>query len=271
LRTLVEKAAKDLVTSKYAIALTGAGISTESGIPDFRGPQGIWTRNPEAERKAYQSYQKFINDPKRYWEERLSEDRDHGWWGELERTQPNSGHYALAKLEKTGILKRILTQNVDGLHLKAGSRKIIEYHGSIFKLRCTSCVSRFKRETIDLRQLKREDKLPPRCPKCGGIIKGDGVSFGEPIPRDVYQQSINEVELCDVMLICGTSAVVTPFANLPRISRRREATIIIEVNLEPTPLTNSISDYLIQGKTGELLPKIVETIETIRQEQEQLL
>ena len=160
MRKLIERVSKDLLSSGYAIALTGAGISTESGIPDFRGPKGIWTKNPEAERRAYQSYKKFLSDPKGYWEERLSFDHSRSWWGEIETVQPNPGHYALTRLEKMGILKCLLTQNVDGLHEKAGSRKVVEYHGNIFKLRCTSCGSRFYRDAIDLERLKREGKLP---------------------------------------------------------------------------------------------------------------
>jgi len=252
---LIERATKDLVDSKYAIALTGAGISTESGIPDFRGPSGVWTKNPEAERRAYRSYERFVEDPKGWWKERLT---SQSLLGDLEKAMPNPGHYALAGLEQLGILQCVITQNVDGLHEKAGNKNLLEYHGSVLKLRCMSCGSRFSKDEFDLEALLREDKLPPPCPKCPGIIKTDGVAFGEPIPVDVSQQSVEEAENCDLMLICGTSAVVYPFANLPRVAKRRGVATIIEVNAEPTPLTQEgISDYLIQGKTGEILPKIL--------------
>jgi NAD-dependent deacetylase len=280
---LIEKAARDLVASSYAIALTGAGISTESGIPDFRGPDGIWTKNPEAERQAYQAYEKFKIDPKGYWEERLSPE-DSFWSLFAERfknVQPNLGHYALSELEEMGILKCAITQNVDGLHQKAGNRNVIEYHGGLEKLRCIECGSRFDRERFDLEELKSEGKLPPRCEKCGGVMKEDGVFFGEPIPADVLQRSEEEAWKCDLMLICGTSAVVTPFTYLPRIARQRRKAIetpsglrsveyvrsatIIEVNADPTPLTlEGVSDYLIRGKTGEILPKIVEQVKRIK-------
>ena len=258
----IEITARALVNSKYAIALTGAGISTESGIPDFRGPSGVWTRNPEAERRAYQSYERFMEDSKAWWEERLNTP---SLLGDLERSMPNPGHYALTELEKIGILKCVITQNVDGLHEKAGSGYVLEYHGSVLKLRCTSCTARFKRDEFDLQRLKRENRLPPLCPNCKGVVKTDGVAFGEPIPSDVANQSIDEARKCDLMLICGTSAVVYPFANLPRIARQRETITIIEVNAEPTPLTEmGVSDYLIQGKTGEILPKIVEKVKKLK-------
>ncbi len=259
---LIERAARDLVDAKYAIALTGAGISTESGISDFRGPSGIWTKNPEAERRAYRSYERFLENPKAWWEERLTSP---SLLGDLEKAMPNPGHCALAELEKISILKCVITQNVDGLHEKAGTKHLLEYHGSVLKLRCTSCGLRFNKGIFDLEKLRRENQLPPHCPKCQGIIKTDGVAFGEPIPSDVAIQSLDEAGKCDLMLICGTSAVVYPFASLPRIARERITVTIIEINAEPTPLTReSISDYIVQGKTGEILPTIVEEVKRIR-------
>lgn len=263
----IGRAARDLVSSKYAIGLTGAGISTESGIRDYRGPQGVWTLNPEAERRAYTRYQSFLEDPKGWWQESLATTRSsgRGLLGNLREAMPNPGHYALVELEKMGIIKCVITQNVDALHEKAGSKHLLEYHGSSAKLRCISCNLRFRRDEFDLEKFIQEDQLPPHCPKCGGIIKSDGVSFGEPIPSDVAEQSIEEAWKCDLMLICGTSAVVYPFANLPRIARQREGTTIIEINAEPTPLTEEgVSDYLITGKTGEILPRIVEEVKKLR-------
>jgi len=266
---LIGRAARDLVDSKYTIALTGAGISTESGIPDFRGPSGIWTKNPEAERRAYLGYQIFLEDPKRWWEERLANPSP-GLFGAQGEVMPNVGHHALVKLEKLGIIKCVITQNIDALHEKAGTKRLLEYHGSTAKLRCVSCGLRFSRDEFDLQKLLQENQLPPHCPACRGIVKSDGVSFGEPIPSDVAHQSLEEAWKCDLMLICGTSAVVYPFANLPRIAgeRREEkisAVTIIEVNADPTPLTEEgISDYLIQGKIGEILPAIVEEVKRIR-------
>ena len=262
---LIQRAAESLIKARHAIALTGAGISTESGIPDFRGPNGIWTKNPDAEMKAYEVYDQFKADPKRYWEDRLdpqgSTSRLFAVLGEIGKFQPNPGHFALAELEKIGILKYIITQNVDGLHQKAGSKNVIEYHGGINKFRCFVCNRRFSKDELNLEKIKMEGKLPPYCP-CGGVIKDDGVFFGEPIPNDVVEGSRREAWKCDLMLICGTSAVVYPFASLPEMAN--QGTIIIEVNGEPTALTGRISDYLIQGKTGELLPKILERVTNIK-------
>ena len=262
---LIQRGAEDLIKARYRIALTGAGISTESGIPDFRGPNGIWTKNPEAEMKAYDIYEQFTANPKGYWEQRLdplsSISRLFSILGEIGKVQPNPGHYALAELEKMGLLESIVTQNVDGLHQKAGSKNVIEYHGGINKFRCIECNRRFNKEDLNLEKLKMGGKLPPYC-ECGGVIKDDGVFFGEPIPSDVLQRSQQEAWKCDLMLICGTSAVVYPFASLPELVN--PATTIIEINAEPTPLTGRISGYLIQGKTGEILPKIVERVRKIQ-------
>jgi len=266
---LIKRATDDLRCSKYAIALTGAGISTESGIPDFRGPKGLWTTNKEAEAKAYERYDLFLNDPKTYWEELVGLRGAYGaFHGQIREAQPNSGHYALAELEALGILKCVITQNIDGLHKKAGNKRVLEYHGSVNALRCVSCGSRFAWDEISL------DELPPRC-KCGAFLKDDVVHFKEPIPSDVMEESEKEAMICDLMLICGTSAVVYPFANLPRMARfqagksflgldmvrRKPSVKIIEVNAEPTPLTREqVSDYLIQGKTGGILPRISELL-----------
>jgi NAD-dependent deacetylase len=277
--TFIKRAAEDLLRSSYAIALTGAGISTESGIRDFRGPDGIWTKNPEAERQAYESYGVFLRDPRKYWEQRFSQPAP---LGNLENVLPNPGHYALAELEELDILKCTITQNVDGLHEKAGSMKVIEYHGSFYKLRCSNCNARYGTDEFDLEKLHAEGQLPPKCPKCRSALKYDVVQFNESIPFDVTNRSMEETYKCDLMLICGTSAVVYPFANLPYIARHKTAgpnqaiyshlyspdtgdkATIIEVNAEPTPLTEQgISDYLIRGKTGEILPKIVEQVKKL--------
>jgi len=273
MENLVKRAAQDLAESKYAIALTGAGISTESGIPDFRGPKGIWTTNKEAEAKAYQRYELFLNNPRAYWEEMMGFKGTYGaFYEEIIRAGPNPGHYALAELEALGILKCVITQNIDGLHKKAGSKRVLEYHGTVLAVRCISCGSRFAREEISL------DELPPRC-QCGAALKYDVVHFKEPIPSDVIEESEKEASRCDLMIICGTSAVVYPFANLPRMARftsgrsvagldvmgHKANVKIIEVNADPTPLTREgISDYLMQGKTGEILPRIMEEVNKAR-------
>lgn len=254
---LVERAASDLLGSRRAIALTGAGMSTESGISDFRGPKGIWTTNKEAEVKAYERYGLFMRDPEAYWEEVLGLNGAHGsFYNEVKKAKPNPGHYALVELEELGCLKCVITQNIDGLHGKAGIANVIEYHGSVHKVRCPRCGSRYGFEAVS------SEKLPPYC-RCGGAMKYDIVHFNEPIPFDVMEKAEKEALECDLMLICGTSAVVYPFASLPRSAKMgcKSGVMIIEVNAEPTPLTlEGVSDYFIQGKTGEILPKIAEAV-----------
>jgi len=256
---LIDQVAEILVKSRYAIALTGAGVSTESGIPDFRGPSGIWTKNPEAERRAYEAYGFFLRDPKGFWEDLLSRP---SILGDLEEAQPNPSHYALAELEEMGVLKCVITQNIDGLHEKAGSKNVVEFHGSAFKLRCIDCGTRYPRSDYDLLSMKKRGELPPLCKKCRGVLKPDVVYFTEPIPRDVIVRSLEEARRCDVMLVCGTSLVVYPAADLPRLVKRKiPPATVIEVNLEPTPATfDGTSDYFLQGKTGVVLPRIVEAV-----------
>lgn len=275
---LIERAAQDILRAEYTIALTGAGVSTESGIPDFRGPDGVWTKDPEAEKRAYEAYEKFMEDPKLFWEDYLSAPpaKVEMW----RAAEPNPSHYAIAELEHLGLLKRVITQNIDGLHERAGNSNLLEYHGGIYKLRCPSCGWRDRLENYDLPQMRENNQLPPRCKSCGNAIKLDVVYFGEPIPSDVAIASEQEARKCDLMMVCGTSAVVYPFASLPMVAGRQPRSrleeyfdrgtsspnaIIFEVNAEPTPLTQAgISQYLIQGKTGEILPRIVDRVKQLR-------
>ena len=275
---LIQRAADDILQAKYAVALTGAGISTESGIPDFRGPDGIWTKNPELEQKAYEAYNDFRVDPQKWWGDQL--DGPVNILDEWGKATPNLGHLALTELEKAKRLKRVLTQNIDNLHQKAGSKNVIDYHGNIFKLRCLNCNSRYPVEKFDTKQLKQSGQLPPRCKACGDALKPDVVYFGEPIPSDVSFESEQAAFQCDLMLVCGTSAVVYPFASLPILASGKQRSslesflnfglqantpaIVIEINNEPTPLTQEgISNYLIQGKTGEILPQIVSAVQAL--------
>ena len=256
---LISKAAEQLVASRHAIALTGAGMSTESGIPDFRGPNGIWTKYPDAERKAYETYYRFQRDPREYWIDRMTGPQ---LLSGLMDALPNPGHLALTELEQMAILKCIVTQNIDNLHQKAGSKRVLDYHGNISLLRCFECDTRYDPAEYDLERLLAEGRLPPLCQRCNGVLKSDVVYFNEAIPADVAQDSQEEAGQCDLMLICGTSAVVYPFAMLPRMARQNyRKTTIIEINADRTPLTEEgISDYLIQGKTGTILPKILEEV-----------
>ncbi|MBS7288196.1 MAG: NAD-dependent deacylase [Candidatus Freyarchaeota archaeon] len=257
---VVVKVARVLLESRYAVAFTGAGVSTESGIPDFRGPSGIWTKNPEAERRAYEVYDKFLRDPRAYWEDVL---RGPSLMGDIWHAKPNPSHYALAELEKMGILKCVVTQNIDNLHQKAGSSNVIDFHGNVFKLRCVKCGERYERLNVDLKEVLSRGNMP-RCDRCNYPLKSDVVYFGEPIPHDAYERSLEEVRKCDVMIVAGTSAVVYPAAYLPRFAKLKpNPAVIIEVNAQPTSLTEEVTDYFIQGMTGKILPRIADEVKRL--------
>src|SRR5882762_7558980 len=171
----VRETAEMILAARYPIALTGAGMSVESGIPPFRGPGGLWTKYGEPPMNGYQI---FLSDPKKAWEDRIRRQNDE-LWGPLKVAKPNPGHTALKELGAVGVLRFLITQNVDDLHRQAGQSALAEIHGNWKLLRCIECGSRFHGDDIRL------DVLPPQCPKCVGLVKGDTVAFGEPIPPDV--------------------------------------------------------------------------------------
>ena len=242
----VKKAAEIMVSSQYVTALTGAGVSVESGIRPFRGPGGIWTERGEP---PMDGYQRFIRDPEKYWENRNRPRRSPDSGALRKTAEPNPGHYALAELEKLGVLKSLITQNIDNLHNVAGSQNVIEIHGNSRKLRCIKFNLRWPRAGYNMKG------TPPKCPHCGGVIKGDTVMFGEPIPRDVLERSFAESNRSDCMLVIGTSAVVHPAANMPIIVKRNGG-VLIEVNPMSTELT-SHCDITIQAPSGESLPVLL--------------
>ena len=267
---LIDRAAQDIFNARHVVVLTGAGISTESGIPDFRSPGGLWEKYDPMEFM----YDRFLADPKRIWEMSLKMKKN----GDLDMAQarPNPAHLALAELENMGHIKCIITQNVDNLHQKAGSSDVIEFHGNLLWAKCIECDGRYTLEEVvanmDIHM------LPPRCEKCSGILKPDAVFFGESIPSKALHRSLSEAKMADVMIVAGTSAVVYPAAELPFVAKRgggffstsvtepspNVGAIIIEVNDEPTQLTGRVSDYLIQGKVGTVLPAIVESLKELK-------
>ena len=214
----IKTAAELLKASGHTMALTGAGVSTESGIRDYRGEDGVWTRDPEAEQRAYKLYQEFKDDPTAYWE-RIAENRRTG--NDFSKYEPSRGHKALAELERMGLLQAIITQNIDNLHNRAGSKNVYDYHGNHTKLRCLECGTREDISAAGIEALYEEKRLPPLCKNCGAPMKSDVVLFLEPIPRDVAVKSREEAMRSDVVLICGTSATVNPAANLPSYAKRR--------------------------------------------------
>jgi NAD-dependent deacetylase len=241
---LVKRAARDLVDSRKTIALTGAGISVESGIPDFRSAGGLWSRyDPE----EYAHISAFRSNPEKVWH-MLKEMMEL-----VLGAEPNPAHIALAELEAMGLLKSVITQNVDGLHQRGGSREVIEFHGSNQWLVCLECGNRQEAASLSF------ETIPPRCPQCSSILKPDVVFFGEPIPWEAQTRSFEEAATCDMVLVVGTSAVVYPAAGIPTAAKQSGAKIV-EINMEPTPLTGHVSDYLIQGSAGTILPRIVEEV-----------
>jgi NAD-dependent deacetylase len=244
---LIERAAKDILHSKKTIAFTGAGISVESGIPDFRGAQGLWQKyDPE----EYAHIHAFYSNPEKVWL-MLKE-----MFSLVITAKPNPAHTGLAELEQMGLLSSVVTQNVDGLHQAAGSRNVVEFHGNHNTFTCLKC-----NEKIEGRSLKPED-LPARCPRCSSLLKPDVVFFGEPIPWEAQAVSFKESKSCSTVLVIGTSAMVYPAASIPMMAKESGAKII-EINMEPTPMTDQISDYLIQGSAGEIIPAIVEEIKNL--------
>ncbi|MFI5395451.1 MAG: NAD-dependent deacetylase [Candidatus Binatia bacterium] len=222
-------------------------MSVESGIPPFRGPGGLWTKYGEP---PMNGYERFLADPAQAWQERLSPSGPmRELWETLRLAQPNPGHHALAQLESAGILRCLITQNVDNLHRLAGSQSIAEIHGNYALIRCIQCTSRFTREEIRL------ETLPPRCPRCDGILKSDTVSFGEPIPADVLARCFEEAEKCDCMLVAGTSATVYPAAQFP-IDVRQHGGQLIEINPYETELT-AFTSISLRAPSALVLPELV--------------
>ena len=248
----LDRAAGMISESSYLVALVGAGMSAESGIPTFRGAGGLWTRMGEP---SMNGYQQLLRDPVGWWEHQLNPDADPArtaFREAIDSAEPNAGHFALVELERMGVLKATITQNVDNLHVRAGSSRLIEIHGNRTKVRCIVCESRWSRDAFDY------ETLPPICPECGGLVKGDTVMFGEPIPPSVLNACFEAIDRCDCIIVCGTSATVYPAAAFPQTVAERGG-FVIEANPNETPLSR-IADVALRGATGELLPKLVERV-----------
>jgi NAD-dependent deacetylase len=239
-----------VVHSQRVVALTGAGLSVESGIPPFRGKGGLWTKYGEP---PMDGYQRFVTDPAQAWAERLQPTAEwaKGLRDTLSRAKPNVGHHVFAELERRGRCSALVTQNIDDLHGQAGTRNLLEIHGNHRLLRCLDCVTRFEPEELEV----DPENLPPFCPHCGGLVKGDTVQFGEPIPADVLRRCYEEVERADCMLVAGTSATVYPAADLPMEILRRGGAVI-EVNPEPTELS-PVASLTLRGPAGAVLERLL--------------
>ncbi len=240
---LMKKTAQAILASKKVVALTGAGISVESGIPDFRGPSGLWEKYDPME---YATIDAFLANPQKVW--MMLKDMGNI----VEKAKPNPAHYALSKLEEMNFLSSVITQNIDNLHQASGSKVVIEFHGNSTKLVCLSCNRIYERREVQL------ESLPPRC-QCRGVLKPNVVFFGEGIPWGANLAAKEEAEKCDLMLVIGTSAVVSPACDLPVIAKGSGAKIV-EVNLEETQLTHHTSDWILKGSASRILQAILEEI-----------
>jgi len=231
-----------LRTSKLA-ALTGAGASQESGLRTFREAQtGLWSQYKPEELASPEG---FARDPKLIWDW-------YAWRREaIKAVRPNAGHYALVEIEKHVPQFTLITQNVDGLHRMAGSRNLLELHGNIQRVRCAECYT-FADTWGD------DTESVPHCEVCGGLLRPDVVWFGESLPRDQLEGAIVAARSCEVFFSIGTSGVVQPAASLAHAARNRGA-VVVEINAEPTPLTEK-ADYFLQGKSGEILPELVKAV-----------
>lgn len=229
--------------------LTGAGISTDSGIPDFRGPQGVWTKDPAA--AAMSNIDAYLADPevrRRAWRSR----RDHPAWG----AEPNAGHAALVALERAGRLRALITQNIDGLHQAAGSGAdlVIEIHGTMREAECLTCGLRTPMPEV-LARVDAGEQDPP-CPVCGGIQKSATISFGQALRQDVLDAAVRAARSCDLFLAVGTSLTVQPAAGLCLEAVRHGAKLVI-INAQPTPY-DGIADAVLRTPIGQALPKLVD-------------
>ena len=239
----MERAAEILAGARRGVALTGAGISAESGIPTFRGEEGLWTQYDPVK---VATIERFREDPREYW----TVARERG--PAVLAAQPNPAHVALAGLEQSGHVVAVVTQNTDGLHQDAGSRRVVELHGSGRTVQCLDCGTVEPRRDV---QTRLEFQMPPRCRICGGMfLKPTVVLFGEPMPITAVEDAMSLAREADVMLIVGTSLVVYPAADLPLVASRAGATLII-VNAEPTPL-DALAEVVIHGRAGEVLPEL---------------
>jgi NAD-dependent deacetylase len=250
---VIEIVAQWIAGAERVVALTGAGISTESGLPDFRSPTGIWSKYDPAEF----SFQRFIADSdarRAYWR-----------WGRefyplLRTATPNSGHLALAELERAGLLQLLVTQNIDGLHQRAGSATVVELHGNALTVGCLTCGKEWPRDEVH-RWMVEDGVEDPACDDCGGILKPKTISFGQAMPEAETRRAFAAAADCDLLLAIGSSLSVFPAAGLVPAAKESGARIVI-VNRGPTEL-DRLADARLDGAIGELLPGLVAAIDAI--------
>ncbi|HEY3394686.1 MAG TPA: Sir2 family NAD-dependent protein deacetylase [Lacipirellulaceae bacterium] len=239
----IDQVACWLASSQRAVVLTGAGISTESGIPDFRSPGGVWSKYRSV---YFDEFMASASARHEYWRQKCEMHRD------FADAKPNTGHSVLARWEAAGRLRGVITQNIDGLHQLAGSSQVLELHGTARQAACLDCTARFDIEPL-VAQFQTTGAVPD-CPQCGGRLKHATISFGQMLPADVLMQATRWVRDADLMLAIGSSLVVTPAADLPRVARSSGARLVI-VNRDPTPL-DQVADAVLRGSIGQALADI---------------
>jgi NAD-dependent deacetylase len=240
----IEKAAKIIKGADYTTVFTGAGVSVESGIPPFRGKDGLWSKyDPNC-----LDIDLFYKSPLETWETIRAIFYD--FFG---KARPNPAHQVIAEMEEDGLVKAVITQNIDNLHQEAGSKTVFEFHGTAHEMVCTKCRNKVLAASVNLKI------LPPKCSKCSGLLKPDFIFFGEGIPTLALKNSENAAQNSDVMIIIGTTGEVMPACQLPYIAKRAGATII-EINPESSNFTNQITDIFLQGKAGEIMAEMREKL-----------
>lgn len=243
----IHAAARMLGASRWAVVLTGAGVSTESGLPDFRSPGGVWTTVDPARVASLSAFRADPDTFYHFYKTRLSQ---------LGRAAPNPAHHAIARLEAQGIVKLVITQNVDGLHQRAGSREVVEVHGNLREARCAEC-----EVVVSIAEMVAalEAGARPRCRRCGGLLRPNVVLFEELLPADAYLRAEEACRRCDTLLVVGSSLEVYPVADLPRLALRQGARLLI-VNRDPTPYDEA-AHLVLRGAAGEILPAVVRALE----------
>lgn len=242
MQSLINEVVRILYQSKNTIALTGAGISVESGIPDFRSAGGLWSIYDPSD---YATIDAFLSNPEKVWN--MLRDMDKL----VSSAKPNRAHIGMGQLERMGYLKFIITQNVDNLHQAGGARNVIEYHGNQNALICLSCGNSYT-------MAEKRKEFTPRC-ECGRILKPDVIMFGEAIPQAALHDSMQLANSSEALMVVGTSAVVSPANSIPILAKKNGAKII-EINKESTHLTSRLTDVFLQGDAGDIIEKIVKTI-----------
>lgn len=239
------KATDILLQSNYTAAFTGAGISVESGIPPFRGENGLWNKYDP----GVLDLDHFYKNPQASWE--VIKEIFYDYFG---TTKPNPAHNVLGQMENDGMVKEVITQNIDNLHQAGGSKTVHEFHGNSHRLTCMECSRKYGFENVNF------ENIPPRC-DCGGLLKPDFIFFGEMIPQDALQASQHAAENAEVFIVIGSTGEVYPAAQIPFIAKQNGAKII-EVNIKTSLFTNQITDILLLGKASQVMQQLYETIKS---------